>query len=125
MPDRYIKREDDNQVVERWIDMGDGTHAKAVVLLPPGASSGIKTDRSVAASSSSQIVAPAKAGRRKLIVKNLDAAISIFVNLGALATAGAGSIEVAAKGFLELDYVSESVNVIAASGSPAVTIWEF
>lgn len=84
-----------------------------------------KTDRSITASTVSQQAAAASAIRNRLFIKNNDAAISVFVNLGAVATTGIGSIEVAPKGIFELSGTNQALNVIAASGAPTVTIWEF
>lgn len=84
-----------------------------------------KTDRSITAGTTSAQAAPANAARRKLFFQNLDAAINVHVNLGAAATTGLGSIRIAPGASLELTGTSQAVNVIAASGAPTVTIWEF
>lgn len=84
-----------------------------------------KTDRSVTASTTSQQAAAANTSRRRLFFQNLDAAINVHVNLGAAATTGLGSIRIAPGQSLDLTGTSGTVNVIAASGTPLVTIWEF
>lgn len=86
---------------------------------------GNKTDRSITASTTSQQAAAANASRRRLIVQNQDAAINIHINVGAVATTGAGSIKVLPNQYLEITGTTQAVNVIAASGTPIVTIWEF
>lgn len=83
-----------------------------------------KTDRSITASTTSQQAAAANTARRKLIFQNLDAAINVHVNVGAVATTGLGSVRLAPGAYLEMTGTSGAVNVIAASGSPLVTIWE-
>lgn len=113
----------------KLIDNGDGTYSVAM-----SAASGVtsiktatstKADRSLSAGVTNQVAAAANANRNRLILKNADQTISVFVNIGAVATTGAGSIEIAAKGYLELVGTNQSVNIIAASGTPVVTIWEF
>lgn len=84
-----------------------------------------KTDRSVTASTASQQAAAANASRKRLIIQNQDAAIAVYVNLGAAATAGIGSLLVAPGATLRIDGSTQALNVIAASGTPVVTIWEF
>lgn len=84
-----------------------------------------KTDRSITASTTSQQAAPSNATRRRLIFQNLDAAINVHVNIGAAATTGIGSLRLAPGASLELTGTSGTVNVIAVSGAPLVTIWEF
>lgn len=124
MPDIKVRLEEDNSVLLKFIDTGDG-HALAVASLTTTSSNLTKTDRSITASTTNQVAAPANTARRRLVVKNNDAAISVFVNLGAAATTGLGSVEVAAKGYLEISNAVQALNVIAASGTPSVTIWEF
>ena len=112
----------------KLIDNGDGTYS--IATSAAGVSSiktatSTKADRSLTATTSNQVAAAANANRNRLILKNADQAISVFVNIGAAATVGAGSIEIGAKGYLELTGTNQSVNIIAASGTPVVTIWEF
>lgn len=84
------------------------------------------TDRSLTASTSSAQLMAANATRLKLYVKN-DSAIDVWVNPGAtaVAAAGGGNIKIAANGgYLELSGYSGAVNIIAASGTPAITARE-
>lgn len=78
-----------------------------------------------AASTTSQQAFAANSLRTRLLIQNQDAAINIFVNLGAVAVAGAGNMRIAPGASLELTGTSEAVNVIAASGTPAIAAWEF
>jgi len=84
-----------------------------------------KADRSVTASTTSAQAAAANATRAKLVISNLDSTNAVFINLGAAATTGAGSMRIGPLGFLELQGTNQAVNVVAAAGTPAVTIWEF
>lgn len=79
----------------------------------------------VAASTTSQQAFAANTLRTRLLIQNQDAAINIFVNLGAAATAGGGSLRIGPGGSLDLTGTSETVNIIAQSGTPAITAWEF
>lgn len=99
-----------------------GSNASPAVISEGAAN---KTDRSVTAGVASAQAAPANASRRKLLIQNLDAAINVHINLGAAATVGIGSIRIAPGASLELTGTTQAVNVIAASGAPVVTIWEF
>lgn len=118
---------------EKWVDLGDKTYAKVVATMTVdedgtpqfGDGSGPKTDRSITASTSSQTAAPANDKRKKLLIQNMDPAINVHVNLGVPATTGLGSVRIAPNGFLEISGSSEALNIIAASGAPLVTIWEF
>ena len=84
-----------------------------------------KTDRSLNASTTSQQAAPANGNRRRLIIQNQDASTIVFVNLGSPATTGLGSIRIGPGGSLDIEGSTDPLNVIAASGTPAVTVWEF
>lgn len=125
MADTAVRTLEDNGVRVKMVDMGDGTFAVAVASVSSTPTNLTKTDRSITATTTNQVAAPANTSRRRLTVKNTDASISVFVNLGAAATTGLGSIEVAAKGYLEMNNVTQALNIIAASGTPSVTIWEF
>lgn len=125
MPDINVRLEEDNSVLLKFVDIGGGVHAMAVASVTTTSSNLTKTDRSITASTSNQVAAPANTARRRLVIKNNDTAISVFVNLGVAATTSLGSIEVAPKGYLEMNNVVQSVNIIAASGTPGVTVWEF
>ncbi len=107
----------------KLIDNGDGTYsiASASTNMLPKA----KAEHSITATTTSQTAVEANATRARLLIKNLDAAITVFVNLGAVATTGSGSISISPGGFLELEGTNQALNVIAASGTPVVTIWEF
>ena len=98
--------------------------------LPVMGSATTGTDRSITASTTSQQLMAANTARKGFYVKN-DTAIDVYINPGAtaVATAGGGNIKVAASGGY---YVSEptfptssAINIIAASGTPAVTAREF
>ncbi len=78
-----------------------------------------------AGSTSSQQLFAANALRSRIMIQNLDAAINVHVNIGAAATTGAGSIRLAPGATLDLTGTSEAVNLIAASGTPPITAWEF
>lgn len=118
---------------EQWSDLGNGAFARVHGVIPVDANGNPqigdgafpKTDRSITASSTSQQAAPENTSRRRLLIQNLDAAINVHVNLGAPATTGAGSLRLAPGSSLELTGTSQAVNVVATSGAPIVTIWEF
>lgn len=102
--------------------VSSGTNAAPTVVTDGGYN---KTDRSVTAGTTSAQAAPANATRKRLFIQNLDAAINVHINLGAAATTGVGSVRISPGASLELTGTSQTVNVIAASGTPLVTIWEF
>jgi len=84
-----------------------------------------KTDSAVTAgSTTSQQLFAANAVRSKLIIQNQDLAINVFINLGATAVAGAGNVRIAPGATLELTGTNQAVNLIAASGTPAICAWE-
>lgn len=134
MPDSYLYRQNpitltDGQQAQPAVDAsgrilvtGGGSEASPSVT-SEGAT--VKTDRSITASTTSQQAAPANTARRKLFFQNLDAAINVHINLGAAATTGIGSVRLGPGVSMELTGTSQTVNVIAASGTPLVTIWEF
>lgn len=113
-------------LTEKFIDQGDGTHARQVSVV------GIRvnatgTDRSIVATTTSQQLMAANTLRRKLIVKN-DTGIVVWINFGAaaVAVAGAGNYAIAANGgYFEIDGALAAVNIIAASGTPAISAREF
>jgi len=78
-----------------------------------------------AGSTTSQQLFAASATRSKVLIQNQDAAINIFVNVGAAAVAGAGNLRIAPGSTLELTGTSEAINLIAASGTPAICAWQF
>lgn len=79
----------------------------------------------VAGSTTSQQLFAASATRSKLLIQNQDAAINVFVNLGAVATAATPSMRIAPGATLELTGTNATVNLIAASGTPAIAAWQF
>lgn len=79
----------------------------------------------VAGSTASQQLFAASAARSKLLVQNQDATIIVYVNLGGAATAAPPSFKIAPGSTLELNGTNESVNLIAASGTPAIAAWQF
>lgn len=103
------------------------TDANGAPLATPRANdaAGAKSDRTIATSTTSQQAAAANAGRVRFIIQNQDAAINAHINLGAAATTGGGSIRVGPGSTLTLEGTTQALNIIAASGSPVVTIWEF
>lgn len=85
------------------------------------------TNRSVTAGVASAQLMAANTARRRFIVKN-DSAIVVYINLSATATTanGVGNIAVAANGgYFELAGYTGAVSIIAASGTPAITAYEF
>lgn len=111
-------------LTEKFIDQFDGTYARRMSVVV-GASVG--TDRSITATISSAQLMAANTARRKFFVKN-DTAIDIWINFGAaaVAVAGAGNLKVAANGgYFEFEGSVLAINIIAASGTPAITAREF
>lgn len=99
----------------------------ALQALATDRTSSAGTDRSVTASTTSQQLMASNASRKYFFIRN-DSAIDVWVNLGATAAAAAGSgnLKVAANGgHLEINGASSAVNIIAASGTPAITAREF
>lgn len=87
------------------------------------------TDRSIVASTTTQVLMPANAGRMGFYVKN-DTTIDVWINIGASASAapGNGNMKVPANGgYFESGTFTpgEVINIISASGSPAITAREF
>jgi len=84
---------------------------------------GALTDVSGSSSTTTAQVAAANPARKYFIFHNADAAIAQWINFGADATAGGGSIKVAAGAtFIMDEFVStDAINVIAASGTPSYT----
>lgn len=95
------------------------------IVKPPAAG----VDRSIAAGVASAQLMPANTARMGFYVKN-DTAIDVWINIGAVAVAtpGGGNIKIPANGgyFETGSFVpSDVVNIIAASGSPAITAREY
>lgn len=108
------------------INVGSVSGSGVVTGFPISEPGRAKTTSAVtAASTTSQQLYPANTSRARLIIQNQDAAINVFVNFGAAATAGAGSLRIAPGGTLDISGTNQAVNVIAASGTPAITAWEF
>lgn len=85
---------------------------------------GSLTDASGNATASSAQVVAADANRNYFMIQNLDGATAIYVNFGAVATAGSGSFKIVAGGSLTFEgnfICSQAINVIAASGTVAFT----
>ncbi|MDH7638954.1 hypothetical protein [Sphingomonas oryzagri] len=76
-------------------------------------------------SATSQQLFAANTSRSKVLIQNQDASINVFVNVGAAAVAGAGNLRIAPGATLELNGTSEAINLIAASGTPAICAWQF
>lgn len=93
-----------------------------------GRNSGSLSDKSGAGSTTSAQVASANTYRKYFYFQNLDATIAQFINFGAAATAGSGSIKVAAGASVQFTIgefcPTDAINVIAASGTPAYTAKE-
>lgn len=117
------------------------THARGQVLNPAGSYdrqrgdiTGIwakepalaKTDSAIsAASTTSQQLFAANTIRSKVVIQNQDALIMVYVNIGAAAVAGANNLRIAPGEVLELAGTTGAVNIIAASGTPAICAWQF
>ena len=113
-------------VTEKFIDQLDGTHSRqtSVVGILANAAG---TNRSITATVSSQQLMAANALRSRFFIKN-DTAIVVWINFGAaaVAAAGSGNVAVAANGgFFEFAGSTGAINIIAASGTPAITAREF
>lgn len=86
-------------------------------------------DRSVTTSTTSSQLMAANTARRGLFIVN-DTAIDVWINFGAtaVAAAGAGNIKIGANGGRYESGAftpSTAINIIAASGTPAITAREF
>jgi len=91
------------------------------------AGAGPGTDRSGTASTTSSVLLAANTARRNFYIKN-DAAVDIYINPSATATAAAGSgnIKVPANGgYFEQQFSTGQWSVIAASTTAAYTAREF
>lgn len=83
-------------------------------------------DKSVTATTTSQLLMAANNSRLKFFIKN-DTAIAVYVNFGAtaVASAGAGNYQIAPNGgWMELTGVSSAINIIAASTTAAISARE-
>lgn len=81
------------------------------------------TDRSIVATTTSQLLIPFNSSRQSFFVKN-DSAIDVWINFGAtaVAVAGGGNFKIPANGgYFECDGFNADINIIAASGTPAIT----
>lgn len=95
--------------------------------LPVRVMSSAGTDRSITASTTSQSLIPLNTSRNKFYVKN-DSAIDVWINIGAtaIAVAGSGNLKIVANGgYFEFSGSTSAINIIAASGTPAITAREF
>lgn len=99
-----------------------------VTTAPPTPAAG--TDKSAATSTASSVLMAANASRKGFFIKN-DTTIDVWVNFGAtaVATAGSGNYKIAANGgYLESPPwgpTTSAINIIAASGTPAISAREF
>lgn len=103
----------------------NGVALKGSVMISGDGRSG--TDRSITATTTSQVLMAANSGRQKLFVRN-DSAVIVWINFGAtaVAAAGSGNIPIAATGgYFELSGATGAVNIIAASATAAITAREF
>lgn len=93
-----------------------------------GRARGSLSDKSGSASTTSAQIVAGNPYRTYFFFQNLDASIIQYINFGSAATAGSGSIKVAAGATFEMrleGYVStDAINVISASGTPAYTAKE-
>lgn len=93
-----------------------------------GRNSGALTDKSGSGSTSSVQLAAANSYRKFFYFQNLDATIVQYINFGAAASAGSGSIKVPAGASVQFTIgefcPTDAINVIAASGTPAYTAKE-
>lgn len=88
----------------------------------------IDTTRSRTVSSSSTELVPANKLRRYLLIQNIDDTINVGVNPGGTAAIGtAGTITLLPGGSVVFEgegIPQNAFNVISASGTPAVSVWE-
>lgn len=84
------------------------------------------TNRSITATTNTQVLMGANSARLRVIIKN-DTAIDVWVNLGgaAVATAGGGNYRVPANGgYLEIAGYTGPIQIIAASSTAAISALE-
>lgn len=109
---------------------GGGSVTPASAIPVVNASVGTGTDRSAATSTSSSTLMAANTSRVGYFIKN-DSAIDVWINIGAtaVASAGSGNYKIAANGgYLESPAwgcSTAAINIIAASGTPAISAREF
>lgn len=105
-----------------------GSAATAVSTVPAPAGAG--TDKSITATTSTQVLMAANTSRIGFFIKN-DTAIDVYIAFGipAVAAAGAGAYKISANGgYLESPpwgVCTSAINIIAASGTPAISAREF
>lgn len=102
-------------VYPKYKEIDTNTHAMSVAVeARPGASA--DGSGTIAAVATSQVVFAAKADRRWLLIQNLSTA-EVYINFGAAATTGLGSIKVAAGATFEMNGYAppESVNIIGGT----------
>lgn len=149
LPEKWLEQSDGSyarQVATFAIDQATGTPQTA---LPPGRTSAASsvptvmsnedlaavlpgkttTNRSLATSTTAAAAMPQNTARRGWKVKN-DSTIDVWINFTgtASAAAGSGNVKIVAGGYLasEPGYVETgAMSIIAASGTPAITIYEF
>lgn len=108
-----------NELMFRWYS--------GLITITTKPLSSLGVDKSITATTTSQPLMAANPNRIRFFVKN-DTAIDIWINLGAvsIATAGGGNLKILANGgYFELSGSTSVVNIIAASGTPAITAREF
>jgi len=105
------------------VDPGTGAPATGATSTSDG------VDRSKTTSTTSSLLMAANSARRGVFIVN-DTAIDVWINFGAtaVAAAGGGNIKIAAAGGKYESGAftpSTAINIIAASGTPAITAREF
>lgn len=109
---------------DRWVPIASNAAGAQQVTT---AGSGVApTDRSIAATTTSQQLMPANAARMRFFISN-DSTADVYVRFGAsaaTAAAGGGNIKIAAGGKLELAGVASAIQIIA-SAAAAVTAYEW
>lgn len=101
------------------------TSNRLPVSLPASGSDGV--DRSITATATSSQLMAANPSRTRFFIKN-DTATDVWINMGAtaVATAGSGNMKILANGgYFEFQGGTSAINIIATSGTAAVTAREF
>lgn len=98
---------------------GTGTSAQQIRNVPQGAANVASSQ--VTTSGSAGTLAIARATRRSLTIKNIDASITVYIGPATVTTAN--GMEVKAGQSITVTWVG-LVQVIAASGTPVVCVWD-
>lgn len=103
------------------LPVGLGT---AVIVMRPA--SVVGTDRSLAATTTSAQLMAANSSRSRFFIKN-DSTVDVWINFGATAAAtpGSGNMKINAGSYFEFSGGSSAINIVAASGTAAITAREF